>query len=239
MSSLEQADFIDKLIDAQHHHGRLREQEDVVNLTRFYWILSSKFKQKFVLAFFAMGQFLRETPYVKTITAVLMDSKVVVKNKEQFAVIFYKVLEACRELEVRGVKRQFLPARLAIFYARPSILLLKWTPGDLLDLGSKFVPLLTVHTRSAEHGMILVALMKLHGLGGPYASQSLFRTLIIAMGLPYKSEEFVVMGSGAGKKKYEELRAMGFRNMFEINRHLAVRIDAGEFAFLLCAAKLL
>jgi hypothetical protein len=238
MSSLEQQFFIQDVKRAQAEHGRLCDRKDVKTLVDFYRMASAKFPKIIAIAVFIIAQALRETPYVRKLYT-LIEAMPILKDKSEQIELIFGTLVDMENLQKWGVKREYQNSKLANFYFKPSIMLKKWSAAGLLAVATELSPFFTVHTRSFEHLMTIKTMRKLHGFGGSYASQCFFRTLIIAMDLPYKCERFVLMGGGADAKKYDKLVAMGFMNMFEINRFLDVKIDALEFAFLLCMGKML
>ncbi len=72
-----------------------------------------------------------------------------------------------------------------------------------------------------------------------YSSKHFARTYYLAFKLPHQSRDFVVMGAGASKAKYDVMREVGLHDLDEINRHLGAgyNIDAGELSYYLCMGK--
>ena len=72
-----------------------------------------------------------------------------------------------------------------------------------------------------------------------YSSKHFARTYYLAFKLPHQSRDFVVMGAGASKAKYDVMREVGLHDLDVINHHLGAgyNIDAGELSYYLCMGK--
>ena len=77
---------------------------------------------------------------------------------------------------------------------------------------------------------------------GVYGSQHLLRSVCILADMKHPNREFIVMGEGASRKKYDRLCEMGMKNIDEVCEKLrtngyveaASKLDSGILAYCLC-----
>ena len=135
------------------------------------------------------------------------------------------------------VRRKYNPARIFNNFGRPSNILAHWKPCELLRIANKVTGAFAGTVGVAEHELIAKQMKLLHGVG-TYGSEHAFRTLCLLHNRPFPGTEFVLMGSGANKKVYDRIRALGIQNVTEFNKHLTVPVDAGLLAFYVCMCKM-
>ena len=130
------------------------------------------------------------------------------------------------EASTKKPKYEYLPKRL-IGKHKPSALK-KW---DVADLSKSL-------TLKPNHKTLVKLAKKLPGVGA-YSSEHFARTYYFAFNMPHPSSEFVVMGAGASKAKYDAMRKVGVNNIDELNQHLRAGcfINAGELSYYLCMGK--
>ena len=130
------------------------------------------------------------------------------------------------EASTKKPKYKYLPKRL-IGKHKPSALK-QW---EIYDVAKSL-------TLKPNHKTLVKLLRGLKGIG-VYSSEHFARTYYLAFKLPHQSREFVVMGAGASKAKYDVMRKVGLHDLDVINHHLGAgyNIDAGELSYYLCMGK--
>ena len=130
------------------------------------------------------------------------------------------------EASTKKPKYKYLPKRL-IGKHKPSALK-QW---EIYDVAKSL-------TLKPNHKTLVKLLRGLKGVG-VYSSEHFARTYYLAFKLPHQSREFVIMGAGASKAKYDVMRKVGLHDLDVINHHLGAgyNIDAGELSYYLCMGK--
>ena len=147
---------------------------------------------------------------------------------------YYARPRRLRMLKVVGGYK-YLPKR-CIRYLRPTEIA-KWKPAALKDIAASLVKVVRSGKRR-DYQRFSKTARNLRGIG-QYSMEHLLRTALLMMNKRHPSPKYVVMGSGASRRKYDIFRLHGITNMAQFNACARAMgymhpIDAGELAYAMC-----
>jgi len=218
-------DFILKLERAREEFN-LSGRGDIVQLTAFYNFISvsPNWPQQNIMLCFILAWALREPPYVIAFEAALR------LQPELTVDIIFDCLETLIPLHC---VREFTPPMLWNFSNLKPASLMMFDRVLLFSTATYITSIFESEVTVAQYKKVTKEIAKLPHIG-IYSKEHFFRTLCCVTHTTEPSTSFIIMGSGACKKKYDVLRRLGFNNMFDINAQLGVPMSAGELACYLC-----
>ena len=147
---------------------------------------------------------------------------------------YYARPRRLRMLKVVGGYK-YLPNR-CIRYLRPTEIA-KWGPTTLNNVAASLVKVVQSGKRR-DYQRFSKTARNLRGIG-QYCTEHLLRTALLMVNKRHPSPKYVVMGSGASRRKYDIFKRHGITNMAQFNSCARAmgymhRIDAGELAYAMC-----
>lgn len=135
------------------------------------------------------------------------------------------------------VKYKYIP-KLSIRYFKPEVLI-TWDKKKVINLAYSLFDCFKNNKEPtlADYKKTTKVASSIAGMG-TYSKEHLFRSSCLITNKKHPSTEFVVMGGGASKAKYEILKKAGMMNLRDVNYNLGTSLDAGELGYYMCMAHL-